>query len=165
MIVIEPVTFENIAAFKAVRLRALKKDPYAFSATYQKESEFTDAEWQARVNRMDGTTSIGFLAMNGDIACGLVAAIPADEQPTGMRVVSMWTAPEHRRLGVGRLLIASVADWARGRNCRALFLMVTSVNQGAIHFYERLGFLRTGRTEPYPNNSAIAECEMSLNIM
>lgn len=38
--------------------------------------------------------------------------------------------------------------------------MATSVNAGAIRFYERLGFRMTGNTEPYPHDPAIVECEM-----
>ena len=34
----------------------------------------------------------------------------------------------------------------------------------AIHFYERLGFALTGRTEPYPNDPSLKELEMALLI-
>jgi ribosomal protein S18 acetylase RimI-like enzyme len=43
--------------------------------------------------------------------------------------------------------------------------MVTSVNDSAIRFYERLGFARTGRSEPYPNDPSITEYEMSRAIL
>ena len=75
-------------------------------------------------------------------------------------IVSMWVDPEFRRAGVGRLLIDSVAAWARGRGMHELKLMVTSVNHGAIAFYERLGFRMSGKTGPYPNDPAITEFEM-----
>ena len=42
--------------------------------------------------------------------------------------------------------------------------MVTSVNAGATAFYERLGFVRTGVVEEYPNDAAIVEYEMMLKI-
>jgi ribosomal protein S18 acetylase RimI-like enzyme len=45
-----------------------------------------------------------------------------------------------------------------------LQLMVTSINEPAIGFYERLGFTRTGRTEPYPNDPTVIEYEMSRPI-
>jgi len=45
-----------------------------------------------------------------------------------------------------------------------LLLMVTSNNDPAIRFYERLGFTKTGRTEPYPNDPNIFEYEMSQPI-
>ena len=76
----------------------------------------------------------------------------------------MWTAPTHRKQGVGRLLINEIHNWAHVRNARTLLLMVTSNNDTAIQFYERLGFARTGRTEPYPNDPAVIEYEMSRPI-
>jgi ribosomal protein S18 acetylase RimI-like enzyme len=48
--------------------------------------------------------------------------------------------------GYRRLLVNRVLDWARSRNARTLQLMVTSNNEPAIRFYERLGFTRRGRT-------------------
>src|SRR5260370_682525 len=73
-----------------------------------------------------------------------------ENNPTRAQLVSMWTAPTHRQLGIGRLLVDAVLDWAGSRNLLALLLMVTSNNDPAIRFYERLGFTKTGRTEPYP---------------
>ena len=45
-----------------------------------------------------------------------------------------------------------------------MLLMVTSNNEAALRFYEQLGFNRTGRTEPYPNDPALIEYEMSRQI-
>jgi hypothetical protein len=38
------------------------------------------------------------------------------------------------------------------------------MNEGAILFYERLGFAMTGRTEPYTNDVAMIEYEMAKSI-
>jgi len=62
-------------------------------------------------------------------------------------------------------LVDEVVNWARLRKIRTLLLMVTGRNQPAIHFYERLGFTKTGRTEPYPNEPAVVEYEMSRPIL
>jgi ribosomal protein S18 acetylase RimI-like enzyme len=61
-------------------------------------------------------------------------------------------------------LIDGVKDWAAGRSIRELRLMVTSVNDRAIRFYERLGFRMSGVTGPYPNSPAIFEHEMILRL-
>jgi ribosomal protein S18 acetylase RimI-like enzyme len=39
---------------------------------------------------------------------------------------------------------------------------VTSVNHGAIAFYEQLGFRMTGKMEVYPNDASIKQCEMVM---
>ena len=54
--------------------------------------------------------------------------------------------------------------WACLRKAERLLLMVTGNNEPAIRFYERWGFSRTGRTEPYPNDSSIIEHEMERLI-
>lgn len=164
MVAIEPITRENMFLFKAVRLRALQEAPYAFGSTYAKEAEFDDAEWLRRLERMNGDKGVGFLAMDGDVGCGIVGAFLDANDATRAQLVSMWTAPTHRQCGVGRLLVSEVLGWARLREARTLLLMVTSNNDPAIKFYEKLGFTRTGRTEPYPNDPGVIEYEMSLRI-
>ena len=164
LIVIEPITQHNLAVFKDVRLRALQEAPYAFGSTYAREVQFDHAEWARRVERWNGERGAGFLAMDGAAACGIAGSLLDEDHPTRAQLVSMWTAPTHRQLGIGRLLVDAVLNWARTRNVHALLLMVTSNNGSAIHFYERLGFTKTGRTEPYPNDPAVFEYEMSRTI-
>lgn len=164
MIAIKPVTPANAFVFKAVRLRALQDAPHAFGSTYGRESQFADSEWLARVERMAGDSGSGFLAMDGETACGIAGSFLDQNDPTRAHLVSMWTAPTHREQGIGRLLVKEVINWAYGRDARTLQLMVTSNNEPALRFYERLGFTRTGRTEPFPNDPAVLEYEMSCPI-
>jgi ribosomal protein S18 acetylase RimI-like enzyme len=164
MIAVVPVTPQNVHIFKAVRLRALQDAPYAFSATYAKESQFTDAEWMERTIRWNGEKGIGFLAMDDGAPCGIAGSFLDPEDATRAQLVSMWTAPAHRQRGVGRLLVNEVIAWAGRRGACILRLMVTSNNDLAILFYERLGFTRTGRTEPYLNDPAVMEYEMSRPV-
>jgi ribosomal protein S18 acetylase RimI-like enzyme len=164
LIVIVPITPLNALVFKAVRLRALEDAPHAFSSTYQQESQFADPEWLARAGRMNGERGAGFLAMDGENACGIVGSFLDQNDPTRALLVSMWTAPSHRRQGVGRLLVEEVLNWAHSRKVRTLLLMVTSSNESAMRFYQRLGFTKTGYTEPYPHDSAVIEYEMSRQV-
>jgi ribosomal protein S18 acetylase RimI-like enzyme len=164
VIVLEPITTENVFLFKEVRLRALRDTPRAFGSTYEKEAQFPDPEWIQRAARWNGERGIGFLAMDGNLACGIAGSFLDESDPTRAQLISMWTAPTHRQQGVGRLLVDEVAAWARLRGAQTLQLMVTSINEPAMHFYERLGFTRTGRTEPYPNDPAVVEYEMARGI-
>lgn len=164
MITIEPITPLHTFLFKAVRLRALQEAPHAFGSIYAQESQLTDSDWIKRVERWSGESGAGFLAMDGDTACGIAGSFLDQNDPTCAHLISMWTAPTHRQKGVGRSLVNNVLNWARGRNARILQLMVTSNNEPAIRFYQRLGFVRTGRTEPYPNDPAVIEYEMSRPV-
>jgi ribosomal protein S18 acetylase RimI-like enzyme len=164
LIAIEPITSLNTLLFKTVRLRALQDAPHAFGSTYAREIQFTDTEWVQRVERWNGESGVGFLAMDEDIGCGIAGSFLDQKDATSAHLISMWTAPTHRERGIGRLLVNAVADWARSRDAHILLLMVTSNNERAIRFYERLGFTRTGRIEPYANDPDVIEYEMSLPI-
>ena len=113
---------------------------------------------------MNGERGAGFLAMHGGSPCGIVGSFLDQNDPTRAWIVSKWTAPAHRQQGIGRLLIRKVEDWACLRKAHRLLLMVTSNNEPAIRFYERLGFVRTGRTEAYPNDPSVIEHEMARPI-
>ena len=164
MIALEPITTQNVAAFRDVRLRALQDTPLAFGSTYARESQFSDEEWLQRVTRWNGENGIGYLAMDGIDGRG-IAGVLLEEDATCAHLVSMWIAPTHRKCGVGRLLVTEIASWARQRGADVLRLMVTSSNEPAMLFYQRLGFSRTGRTEPYPNDPALIEYETSRPIL
>ena len=159
LIAIERITLETAMVFKEVRLRALQDSPTAFSSTFAKESKFPDEEWRKRAVRWSSDGSAIFLAMDGDAGCGINGAYQENEQSA--QVISMWVAPEARRAGVGKRLVDAVVEWARSRAVCELKLMVTSVNDGAIAFYRRMGFEMTGKTAVYPNDAAITEYEMA----
>jgi len=165
MIVLERITPQKALVFKAVRLRALRDTPGAFGSTYAKESQLADAEWVARAGKMNGERSIGLLAIDAGAACGIAACFLDQADVTQAHLISMWTAPTHRQQGVGRLLVDKILEWARERKVRVLRLMVVCNNETAIKFYERLGFVRTGRTEPYPNDPALIEYEMCRTVV
>lgn len=158
---IVPITPENALQYKAVRLRALRTDPTAFGSTYARESQLDDAGWIQRIREWVSRRA-GYLAIDGEVPCGMIAVFPEEAEPLRAHVVSMWVAPEQRKNGVGRLLINAVKHWAAERGFRELRLMVTSVNKGAAEFYLRNGFFMTGMTGPYPNDPAIVEYEMAL---
>jgi ribosomal protein S18 acetylase RimI-like enzyme len=105
-----------------------------------------------------------YLAMDEGAACGIAGTHLDQDDATRAHLISMWTAPTHRKRGIGRLLVNQILGWARLRKASTLQLMVTSNNEPAILFYQHLGFTRTGRTELYPNDPSLMEYEMSRLI-
>lgn len=160
MVTLEPITPATAATFRDVRLRALRDAPTAFVSTHAKEALLTDDEWRTRATQWNGERSVAYLAMDGPEACGLVGGYLDADDPTRATLVSMWVAPEYRAYGVGRQLVEAVVAWARSQGVRRLYLVVTSINDRAIAFYDRLGFVPTGHTEPYENDPEIDDIEM-----
>ena len=162
---LEPITPAVASTFKAVRLRALLDTPLAFGSTHAKEVLLTDSDWLKRAAQWNGDGAIAYLAFDGHEACGIAAGFLDVGDGTTAHLVSMWVAPTHRRHGVGKALVNSIVEWARARQAKVLCLMVTSINDAALRFYEQLGFAKTGHTEPYPNDSSLNEYEMVLRLV
>ena len=164
MIEIEPITEGRLSQFKAIRLRALQDSPGAFGSTYAWEAQLTHSGWMERIGRWNNGRGIGYLAMDEGHPCGIAGCLLHDDELGGAQLISMWIAPTHRQLGVGRLLVEKVIAWARSRGALRLQLTVTGRNESAIRFYKRLGFAFTGKTIPYPNDPTEIEREMELAI-
>jgi ribosomal protein S18 acetylase RimI-like enzyme len=164
MATLHQITLPLASSYKAIRLRALQDTPAAFGSTYARESQFTDADWQQRTANLCTLRSIGYLARELDEYCGIAVSFLNEQNPQHAELMSMWVAPERRRTNTGRLLVDAIESWAHRSGAHTLQLMVTNINVAAISFYQRLGFTQTGRTEPYPNDPALTEYEMSKSL-
>jgi ribosomal protein S18 acetylase RimI-like enzyme len=164
MVTLEPITPKRAMILKDLRLRALQEAPEAFSSTYANESQINDAAWVIRAAQWSNEKSAGYLAMDDGIACGIACGLLDGIDRSRGHLLSMWVAPSHRRLGIGRSLVEAILNWAGTQGVRTLLLQVTSNNDAAITFYRRLGFAMTGRTEPYLNDPALLNLEMARPI-
>jgi len=125
-----------------LRLRALAEDAAAFAATHAEEAAFGDGVWQQRAAQgAAGGEVATFVARIGGAPAGLAVGRTLPVAPQVRELVSMWTAPEHRRHGVGAALVDAVAAWAGDAGAQRLVLWVMRGNGGAEAFYERLGFV------------------------
>ena len=150
--------------FKDVRLRALLDSPTAFSSTFAKESTLTDDDWVARVAQWSSGTSTTYLALDTGRACGIASGMLDQSDPSRAHLLSMWVAPTHRRMGIGRSLVEAVLAWARAKNVQTMQLLVTSNNDPAIQFYRRLGFTLTGNEATYANDPALKDYEIIRSL-
>lgn len=58
-------------------------------------------------------------------------------------------AKEHRRQGVGRLLVKKAKQWAIKQGVKEIQLDVWETNQGALNFYEKIGYKTIKRRLKY----------------
>lgn len=124
---------------RALRLASLHDAPEAFGQTHANAELIPDDEWQSIARASSaGESRIWLLATLDGRDAGLVQA--RRRAPDDCLIFSMWVAPAARRSGVGRLLIDSVADWARAWGAHRLVLWVYGANAGAHRFYEDIGF-------------------------
>jgi GNAT superfamily N-acetyltransferase len=129
------------AAFREVRLAALRDVPEAFGSTAADADRLSDDEWRRRL----GDRAV-FLAEVGSQGVGLAAGIQADESEDA-ELISMWVAPAWRGHGVGARLVEAVLGWAAGEGFRGVRLWVADGNAPAERRYARHGFSRTGAVQ------------------
>jgi ribosomal protein S18 acetylase RimI-like enzyme len=97
---------------------------------------------------LEGPADVGFAAVtepgsDAVVAKGRVARgsgrVPGDEDWAG--ITDIWVSPEHRRRGLGTVVMRALLEWAAERGATTAYLQVRGDNPEAIAAYERLGFL------------------------
>lgn len=151
----------NWATVRDVRLRALRDAPNAFGATYEREAEFTEADWTRRLTG-EGVTFLAKHPRFGPEAIGICGGYPRDADV--VELVSMWVDPRARGLGVAEPLVKAVVEWASSHGATHLHLWVTEGNQVASRLYERCGFVLTGERQPLPSNLTLLELGMVCTL-
>ena len=155
----------DATVLKEVRLAALLDAPFAFGSTYGAEVTRTDEHWIHRaLLASSGRDSAVFLAWLDGRAVGIVGGYRPDPSTDAVELVSMWSAPEARRVGVGRLLVQAVIDWATENGSSSIGLWVTRGNAPAECLYESLGFRTTGEYQPLPSDPCKDELRMQLHL-
>ena len=112
------------------------------------------ARGEAYVNHLlDEANGVLLVAELEGAVVGLVQLAVFDERSGPYRrkrqhaaIGDIVVTSEHRRAGVGRLLMADADDWARVRGAAEIELTVWDFNSNAAALYESLGYETTRRT-------------------
>jgi RimJ/RimL family protein N-acetyltransferase len=146
---IRELTPADAVAFRALRVRAVREHPEAFGRTPE---EVDAVEVIAERFRRDAGSDLDFVlgAVEGETLVGMVGC-HRENAVKHRHVAYIWgvyVAPEHRRTGLGRRLFIATIDRARTwPDLEALWLDVTTANEGARALYASCGF-RTAGTKP-----------------
>lgn len=60
--------------------------------------------------------------------------------------------PELQNKGIGKILLAASEDYAKANNCNAVFMTVISRRTELIDWYNKRGYINTGKTKPFPKD-------------
>lgn len=126
---------------RCVRFAALADAPGAFAKTLEEEVHQPDSFWQERVaSNAAGLATVGYLALRGDVGCGMVVGVLKPEARQ-VEMVALWVAENVRRHGVARSLVQAICGWARERGASEVTLDVTNESAAAIALYRSLDFV------------------------
>ena len=129
------------AAYRKLRLEALKSDSPAFGSSYGEEVKMPPDVWRQRI------TDVLF-AVSGGVPIGMVSVVFSDRVKTRHLafIYGLYVTPGHRGKGVGTTLIdAVIAKVRKNRNILKVELSVNPEFRAALSIYQKAGFLTTGR--------------------
>ena len=134
----------DAAVYRALRLRALREHPDAFTSSFEEEALRPLADTEKRL--ADSVSEKLWGAFVGGTMAGTVCLSRETRQKSRHKalLLGMYVAAEHSGRGVGRALMERVLREARAWGLELLVLTVTESNRQACVLYERAGFLPIG---------------------
>jgi ribosomal protein S18 acetylase RimI-like enzyme len=82
----------------------------------------------------------------------LVGCIYLNLEKTTLYFGMLTVKPNLQNLGIGKLLLNKMEDIARELHCKSIRMTVISSRKELIAYYERRGFVWTGKVEPFPEH-------------
>jgi GNAT superfamily N-acetyltransferase len=141
---VRPLTGADAAACAALRLRALREEPDAFSASEEEERERPAGEIAARLGPQSSGATLGAFEFDRLVGFATLVRPPRVKLRHRATVHAMYVAPEARGNGVGTMLLERLLDTAREWGVEAVGLEVTVGRRGARSLYARAGFVTWG---------------------
>ena len=146
---------DDAPAFRALRLRALREPPEAFTPSDEGHEKMPPSATEQRLQQSDRRRFWG--AFDSAAPLGIAGLEPEQRAKNRHKatVAGMYGASEAAGRGVGRVLIEAAMRDARATRIELLVLTVTQGNNAATALYERAGFRSFG-VEPDASASAAA---------
>jgi ribosomal protein S18 acetylase RimI-like enzyme len=140
-ITIRLATVNDLQAFIALRLQALKDHPEAFGSDYEDAIARPEEFWQQRLTETDYNAI--YVAVSPDaelVAMTGISRYEGKKIQHNASIVSVYVHPAWRGLHLTEYLIEACVEWARRHDVRILRLGVAVTNSAAIRAYTRAGF-------------------------
>jgi N-acetylglutamate synthase len=99
---------------------------------------------------LEGPPEVAFVSVERDgavVATGRVARSPA-VGPDWAGITDVWVSPDHRRRGLGLVVLGELLGWSAERGASTAYLQVRGDNAPGLALYDALGF-RTHHTYRY----------------
>ncbi len=139
------------AAYRVIRLSALKGEPENYGSTYEEESEIAVLPFEKHIKEQS-PIHVVYGAFEGGNLVGITAYFRETRKKLNHRgrVTQVYVAPEYRGKGFANQLVQAVVDDAfRREGLEVLTLEVVATNIAAIKAYQALGFVEYGLMKKY----------------
>jgi L-amino acid N-acyltransferase YncA len=136
------LTLADLVAFRALHRYALTQAPEAFVETVAQDEARLDAEIAAILSRGEGWGVFENDRLLGKLT---IDALPYAVLAHTRWLHAIYLHPDARGSGTGTQLMHGAMDDAHAAGARRFLLWVNEHNAAARKFYEKLGFVETGR--------------------
>ena len=137
---IRRLTSADAAAYRELRLAALRDSPEAFGSTFERESAQPLAWFR---DRLANSQVFGAIRLSELLGIAGFARREHDKEKHKGLLWGMYVRPDARNAGIGRQLVEAVIDHAR-QQVELIQLSVVSGNERARRLYAGLGFVEYG---------------------
>ncbi|HEX6289839.1 MAG TPA: GNAT family N-acetyltransferase [Herpetosiphonaceae bacterium] len=138
---------DDAAAFRDLRLEALRSQPEAFSADYATDEQEPLSFWAERASHTadDPEQTIYFAAADETLVgmCGIRLGFSPKTRHSAI-IWGVYVRPPWRGQRLADRLIAASLAWAEQRQVQVVKLAVVTTNIAAIRCYARCGFTTYG---------------------
>lgn len=142
--------------YKSLRLASLNDAPDAFGSTHERESAYTQSEWESRLDPAGRASfALPLVIECGEDPIGIAWGLMHDTDSKIAHVYQMWVSPNARGKGIAKALLERITAWAIARKCDLIELSVTTTNDAAVSLYDSSGFLYSGQVEYLREGAAL----------
>jgi RimJ/RimL family protein N-acetyltransferase len=133
----------DVAAFRELRLEALRNHPESFGADYERDAAAPETHWRERLTGgIDSPTGIIHFAVSDQRLVGM-AGVYRKASPKEQHYATIWgvyVRPDWRGLRIAEAMIAACVAWAQTEKLRLVKIAAVATNAAAIRCYLRCGF-------------------------
>jgi ribosomal protein S18 acetylase RimI-like enzyme len=143
MIEIKIISEERWKDYRDLRLEALKKEPLAFSSSYEESKDKPESEWRDQIKNV-------LFALDRDKLVGMIVYIHEKGIKTRhvANIYGVYLDEEFRGQGVGRKLMDAVITQIRKNpDVVKIKIAVNPVQKAALKLYKNFGFYIVGQSK------------------
>jgi len=89
---------------------------------------------------LEGPAEVGFVTVGDGEAALARGRVACGDDRDWAGITDVWVDPDHRRRGLGLVVVAALLEWAAERGAGTAYLQVRADNPPALALYARLGF-------------------------
>ena len=140
-IIIRPGTEADAAAFRVLRLEALRTHPEAFGSDFETNDKLPLSHWADRLQALGSESMIYFAEHDRHLIgiCGIGRGHMKKIRHSAT-IFSVYVQPQWRGNHIAKSLIEHCIEWARAQSILIVKLAVITTNTSAIRCYARCGF-------------------------